>query len=85
LGAGASGILWKTANTHHGIAVETGSVEKFNVHRHEILAWTADQGDDIEVPTSPLLLRSQLDDIHFALERIWKGESTMTARSSTSG
>ena len=73
LGLGAAGVVWKSANTHHAISVETGAWEKFVKHREEILVWTSDQGDDFEISESPLLCSADGSDIREFLSKVRTG------------
>lgn len=74
LGLGASGILWKSAAAHHCAALESGSDEYFKKICAEVLSFTSDQGVDMHVASSPLLLHGGLGSFHTDLEKVRRGD-----------
>jgi hypothetical protein len=73
MGSGCSRLLYKSLGAHHCVALETGNMQLFDVHRHQVLTFLADQGVDFDIPISPQMISDRLSELRSLIARARAG------------
>ena len=76
IGWGAGNIVYKSSNSHHSLALETGSWEKFNTARFEVRTMVVDGGLEEDLASTPCLYNESFECISQVIAAALAGSLT---------